>query len=120
MQLFELTSHNYLLHAAKNYNNPSCASLKEFEDDLKRVKYIKRLLKRYKKNHEVSERLILNHIILLHNVFGQFIVPLLFFKIEKEHWSQIKTFLLFLEYIPDDFEVSIPLDAQIINKLRKI
>lgn len=127
MKPFELTSENYLLFAAKNYNNPSCAGLKEFEDDLKRFKYITRLLKRYKKTGIISERLILNHIILLHNVFEQSVVSLLFFKIESEHWSQLKTFLVFLEYLPNNFQITpdvnetkIPLDQQIINKLRKL
>ena len=75
----------------------------------------------------MSEKLILNHIILLYNVFGVFIVPSLFFKIEFEHWPQIKTFLVYLNYLPDNYliegrhnEAEIPLDSFIINKLRKI
>lgn len=127
MKVFELSDDNFLLFAAKHYNNPSCESLKEFENDLKRFKYIKRLLKRYKKTGNISERLILNHIILLHNVFEQSVVPLLFFKHTEEYWSAIKTFLVFLEYLPDNYQInqftnetSIPLDSQIINKLRRI
>jgi len=128
--LFEytmLTDDNFLLYAVKNYNNPSCTGMKEFEDDIKRFKYIKRLLRKYKKTGGISEKLILNHIILLYNVFGAFIIPSLFFKIEEEHWSQVKTFLVFLNYLPDDYmingitnEAEIPLDNFIINKLRKI
>ena len=123
----ELSPSNFLLFAAKHYENPSCISIKEFHDDLKRIKYIKRLLKRYKKTGQISERLLLNHIILLHNVFNEAVVPILFYKIEQEHWSQLKTFLVFLQYLPDKYEIhndvietEIPLDNTIINKLRNI
>lgn len=123
----EITPENFLLFAAKNYDNPTCSSIKEFQDDLKRFKYIKRLLKRYKKSGVISERLLLNHIILLHNVFNEAVVPMLFYKLEKEHWPQIKTFLVFLNYMPEYMKVSqtvntssIPLDTNIINKLRRI
>jgi hypothetical protein len=123
----ELSSSNFMLFAAKHYDNPSCISIKEFHDDLKRIKYIKRLLKRYKKTGKIGERLLLNHIILLHNVFNEAVVPILFYKIEQEHWSQLKTFLVFLQYLPDKYEIhndvietEIPLDNTIINKLRNI
>jgi len=122
-----LNDENFLLYAVKNYNNPSCTGMKEFQDDLKRFKYIKRLLRKYKKTGVISEKLILNHIILLYNVFGSFIISSMFFKIEQDHWSQVKTFLVFLNYLPDDYminetinEAEIPLDDYIINKLRKI
>jgi hypothetical protein len=123
----DLTPETFLLYAAQHYNNPSCASLKEFESDLKRFKYIKRLLKKYHKTYSLSERLILNHLILLHNVFSDALVPMLFLKFEDEYWSQLKTFLVFLNYLPDDFQINkdvdetmVPLDDLIINKLRKI
>jgi hypothetical protein len=122
----ELSNDNFLLFAAKNYDNPSCLTLKEFHDDLKRIKYIKRLLKRYKNTGVISERLILNHIILMHNVFGEAVVQILFFKIEKEFWSQLKTFLVFLNYLKEHIvveginEEKISLDTNIINKLRTI
>lgn len=122
-----LTDENFLLYTIKYYNNSSCTGMKEFQDDVKRFKYIKRLLRKYKKTEQVSEKLILNHIILLYNVFDTFIVPSLFFKIETEHWSQIKTFLVYLNYLPDNYmingnvnETEIPLDNLIINKLRKL
>lgn len=125
--MIDLTDENFLLYAVKHYNNPSCSGMKEFLDDLKRFKYIKRLLRRYKKTGEVSERLILNHIVLLYNVFGPNTVPFLFHKIEQEHWSQIKTFLVFLHYLPDNYQINknviesdISLDGLIIDKLRKI
>jgi len=123
----ELTQDTFLLYAAQHYNNPSCISLREFESDLKRFKYIKRLLKRYKKSGVLSERLLLNHLILLHNVFSDALAPMLFLKFEEEFWPQIKTFLVFLNYLPEDFhitknikETEIPLDDNIITKLRKI
>lgn len=125
--MMELSEENFLLYAAKHYTNPNCSGIKEFLDDIKRFKYIKRLLRRYKKTGDVSERLILNHIIVLYNVFNESTVPFLFFKIEKEHWSQLKTFLVFLNYLPDHYhinnevnETDISLDNTIINKLRKI
>ena len=127
MHPIELTPDNFLLFAVKSYTNPSCNGMREFENDLKRFKYIKRLLKRYKKTQVISERLLLNHLILLHNVFGDATVPMLFYKIEEEHWPQIKTFLLFLNLLPEHYwvttnlnESEISLDTHIINKLRKI
>ena len=123
----ELNDENFLLYAVKHYNNPSCSGMKEFQDDLKRFKYIKRLLRRYSKTTKITERLILNHIILLHNVFGNATVPLLFYKIEQDLWPQIKTFLVFLNYLPEHYQISdeynevdINLDNALINKLRKI
>jgi len=123
----ELTQDTFLLYAAQNYNNTSCVSLREFESDLKRFKYIKRLLKRYKKTQMLSERLILNHLILLHNVFADALIPMVFLKFEPEYWSEIKTFLVFLNYLPEHYsitksvnETDVSLDRHIINKLRKI
>jgi hypothetical protein len=127
MQFIELNEDNFLLYAAKNYNSSGCLGLKEFYDDLKRFKYIKRLLKRYEKTGIVSERLLLNHFLLLHNVFGSAVVPMLFFKFEESFWPQIKTFLVFLNYMPETHKIQqhinesdIPLDQHIIFKLRKI
>jgi hypothetical protein len=122
-----LTDENFLLYAIKHYNNSSCTGMKEFQDDIKKFKYIKRLLRKYKKTGNISEKLLLNHIILLYNVFGSFVVPSLFFKIEQEHWPQIKTFLVYLNYLPEEYiinkqqnQTEIPLDSFLINKLRKI
>jgi len=122
-----LTDDNFLLFAVKHYNNPSCSGIKEFNDDLKRFKYVKRLFRKYKKTQQLSEKLILNHIILLHNVFGEHLLPLIFYKIEEEHWPQVKTFLVFLNYLPDNYvinkyinETDVPLDEYIVQKLRKI
>ena len=122
-----ITDDNFLLYAVKYYNNPSCTGMKEFQDDIKRFKYIKRLLRKYKKTKHISEKLVMNHIILLNNVFGSFTVPSLFYKIEVDHWPQLKTFLVFLNYLPDNYlinntihESEIPLDEFLINKLRKV
>ena len=79
-----LTDSNFLLYAAKYYDNPECSGIKEFHDDLKRFKYMKRLLRQYEKTGEIADHLILNHVILLHNVFGELTVPLLFFKLEEK------------------------------------
>jgi hypothetical protein len=122
-----LSDDTFLLYAAKHYSNPGCESLDEFNRDLKRFKYIKRLLKRYDKTGLLSERLILNHLILLHNVFNEALVPMLFNKFEKDFWHQIKPFLIYLNYLPgkyqisqDTNEVDIPLDSGIVTKLRQI
>jgi hypothetical protein len=76
--------------------------MSEFEEDLKRIKYIKRLIKRYKTTGELKERLILNHIIILSNVFGtRNAVRMLFFKLDEQDYQILKTFLMFLDYMPD-------------------
>ena len=101
MKFYELNEENHLLFAIKYYENPHAATMEDFEEDLKRFKYIKRLLKKYVVQGELKHHLILNHLIICFNVFGEGTVPLLFFKIEKEYWSILKTFLLFLNRIPD-------------------
>lgn len=127
MTSLTLTNNNFLLYAVKHYENPQCMGMREFSDDLKRFKYIKKLLKRYGRTGIINEKLVLNHLILLHNVFDEALIPMLFFKFEECYWSQLKTFLVFLNYIPDNyivrgvvFETDITLDTTIINKLRKI
>ena len=98
--IYNLTDDNFLIYAIKCYDNPRCI-MSEFEDDLKRLKYIRRLIKRYRVTGDLKERLILNHIIVLSNVFGtEAAVRMLFFKIDKEDYHILKTFLLFLNYIP--------------------
>jgi len=101
MKFDELNEDNYLLFAIKYYDNPHASTMEEFEEDLKRFKYIKRLFKKYIDQNELRHHLILNHIIICFNVFGEATIPLLFYKIEKEYWSLIKTFLMFLNRIPD-------------------
>jgi hypothetical protein len=101
MRFDELNSNNYLLFAIKFYNNPQCLTKEDFEDDLKRIKYIKRLLKRYKNSGVLKIHLILNHLTLLFNVFDDAAVPLLFYNLEQELWPSIKSFLIFLNRLPE-------------------
>ena len=101
MRFNELNDNNYLLFAIKNYENPQAITKEDFEDDLKRIKYVKRLFKRYKHTGELRTHLILNHLIVLFNVFGDATVPLLFFKLDEELWSSVKSFLMFLKRIPE-------------------
>jgi len=97
----ELDEDNFLLFAIKNYQNPQAVTKEDFEKDLNHFKYIKRLLKRYKKSGELKTHLILNHFIILYNIFGEATTPMLFFKIEKDLWSAIKSFIIFLNRLPE-------------------
>ena len=101
MRFDELNESNYLLFAIKFYDNPQAVTKDDFEDDLKRIKYIKRLLKRYKNTGELKTHLILNHLTVLFNVFNEATVPLLFYNLDKELWSSIKSFLIFLNRLPE-------------------
>lgn len=128
--LFELTEENFIMYAVKNYDNPSCKGMDEFYDDLKRFKYIKRLLRKHNVGKELKERLILNHIIVLGNLFGvEATTKMLFFKLEQKFWPQVKTFLVFLNYMPmkvivsKDIEIQdkdISVDEEIMKNLKKI
>ena len=97
----ELNEDNFLLFAIKNYENPQAVTKEDFDKDLNHFKYIKRLLKRYKKSGELKTHLILNHFIILYNVFGEATTPMLFFKIERELWSPLKSFIIFLGRLPE-------------------
>ena len=101
MRFDELNESNYLLFAIKFYDNPQSVTKEDFESDLKRIRYVKRLLKRYKNNGELKVHLILNHLIILFNVFNEAAVPLLFYNLEEDLWPAIKSFLLFLNRIPE-------------------
>jgi len=101
MRFDELNESNYMLFAIKFYNNPQSLTREDFESDLKRLRYIKRLLKRYKKDGELKVHLILNHLIILFNVFDDAAVPILFYNLEKDLWPVIKSFLIFLNRIPE-------------------
>jgi hypothetical protein len=129
MQFDNLTSENVLLYATKAYDRPNCI-LSEFKEDMKRFNYLKRLFYRYRKDNEVRERLILNHLVVLSNVFGvEVTTRLLFFKMAKEDYPALKTYLLFLSYMPDTVKgikgqdiisSNIPLDMDVVFVLRKI
>jgi len=101
MRFDELNESNYLLFAIKFYNNPQAVTRDDFESDLKRIRYIKRLLKRYKNTGELKIHLILNHLIILFNVFDDAAVPLLFYNLEQDLWPAIKSFLVFLNRVPE-------------------
>jgi hypothetical protein len=121
-----LNDDNFLLYAMNHYDNPQCHSIDEFEDDLKRFLYIKKLFSRYKNSDELRERLILNHIIVLYNVFGDAVTNMLFFKIEKEDWPLLTTFLVYVNRMPDIVEEhgiktsDITLNQTVVSALRKI
>ena len=97
----ELNEDNFLLFAIKNYENPQAVTKEDFEKYLNYFKYIKRLLKRYRNTGELKSQLILNHFIVLYNIFGEATTPMLFFKIERELWSVMKTFIVFLNKLPE-------------------
>jgi hypothetical protein len=124
-----LNDENFIMYAMKNYNSPHCI-ISEFEGDIKRTKYLKRLFRRYKVTKSLKERLILNHIILLNNVFGpQATARILFYKIDERDYDILKTFLAYLNIVPDMIYgingknvsvVEIPLDNNVVEILRKI
>jgi hypothetical protein len=101
MRFDELNEDNYLLFAIKHYENPQAVTKEDFYDDLKRFKWIKKLLRRYKKDGELKIHLLINHFIILYNVFGDAATPLLFYKIDKEFWSVLKTFVVYLDRLPE-------------------
>ena len=101
MNISELNHENWLFFAIQNYNNPLSVTYSDFEEDLKRFKYIKRLLKRYKNTGQLKTHLLLNHFIILYNIFGEATTPMLFFKIENDLWSAMKSFIIFLGRFPE-------------------
>ena len=114
-----LTEDNFLLYAMHAYDNHQCHSIQEFEEDLRRFLYIKKLLNRYSNDGDLRERLILNHLIVLYNVFGEALTPMLFFKMEESYWPMLKPFLLYLGRLTEE-ETDISLDQTIVDALRKI
>jgi len=101
MRFNELNEDNYLIFAIKFYDNPHAITRDDFEDDLKKIKYVKRLLRRYINTNTLKTHLILNHLTVLFNVFGDAAVPLLFYNLEQDLWSSIKSFLVFLNKLPE-------------------
>ena len=130
MKFDDLNDDNFLMYAMREYNNMQCTDIEEFYDDLKKIKYIKRLFNVYKNNDQLKERLILNHLIIFYNVFTVHAgTRILFYKIEKDFWSILKTFLIYLDRMPDKIESirgeiiltsDIQLDVGIITRLRSI
>ena len=97
----ELNDDNFILFAIKNYENPQAVTKEDFDKDLNHFKYIKRLLKRYKNTGELKTHLLLNHFIILYNIWGEATTPMLFFKIDKDLWSAMKAFIMFLNRFPE-------------------
>lgn len=117
----KLTEQNLFLYAARHYHNPKFIDQEEFEEDLKRFKYIKRLLNRYLESGKISERLIMNHLIVVFNVFGtEAGLNILKLKLEDRHWPLMKPFLLFLKIIEENDMVEVGLDPVVVQALRTI
>lgn len=124
----DLNEKNFLLYAMKEYNNPQCVQVEEFYDDLKKVKYIKRLFNQYLNEGVLKERLLLNHIIVFYNVFPvRSATRILFLKIEEKFWPILKTFLVYLSYMSEIIDPingkailsdDIQLDQGVVDKLR--
>jgi len=128
--LTDINDDNFLIYCAKAYSAPRIIQ-SDFEDEIRRIKYIKRLLRKYRETGELKERLLLNHIIILANVFSPKIsVNILFFKLEEQDFPVIKSILLFLNYLPEILEYtyngkyinlsSIPLDDKVVKLLREL
>ncbi len=126
----DINDDNFLIYAAKNYDRPHILQT-EFVDDLKRLKYVKRLLRRYRMTGEFKERLVLNHVIILSNVFGvEATVNMLFYKCDSEDYPLLKTILIYLNYMPSRLKMSfhkytirqeeIPVDLKVAEILRNI
>ena len=101
MYLSELNADNFLLFAIKNYENPEAVTVEDFEKDLNHFRYIKRLLKKYRGGGELKVHLLINHFIILYNIFGDATTPMLVFKIDKELWPCVKSFVIFLNRLPE-------------------
>jgi hypothetical protein len=124
----DLNDETFMIYAIKAYDKPNCV-MSEFYEDLKRIKYVKRLFVKYHKSKEIKERLIINHLIVLYNVFGATAATrILFYKIDQKYYSILKTFLIFLNYMPKVITkvrgktirtTEIPVDLKLAEILRK-
>ena len=123
MSLFDkITAKNFSAYAMKHYDDTQCEDMEDFQEYLLRFRYLKRLLHRYHENGELRERLMLNHLICLFNVFGyDACMRMLEFKIKDDnYWSSIKTMLLYLEYIEEGWKIEIPIDEKLAERLRDL
>ena len=130
MKFDDLNEENFLMYSMREYSNIQCTDVEEFYDDLKKIKYIKRLFNIFKNNGQLKERLILNHLIIFYNVFSvEAGTRILFYKIEDTFWPMLKTFLIFLDRMPEKIESirgstirasDIKLDEGIVTRLRSI
>lgn len=129
MSFDDLTNENIMMYAVKAYDKPNCI-MSEFKEDMKRFNYLKRLFKRYRKLGELREQLVINHLVVLNNVFGPEVATrMLFFKMSKDDYSSLKTYLLFLSCMPDRvrgikgndiISSEIPVDMTVANALRNL
>lgn len=122
MPMFDLIDDsNFDLYASRMYVLADTSTYEEFQEDLNRFMYLARLFKRYHLNNDLQERLILNHVIVIFNLFShEGALKLLFYKTDRDHWLYLKTFLIYLNFLTDDALINIPLDSEIVNRLRKI
>ena len=123
MRFDELNEENYIIFAIKHYENPQAITQEDFFEDMKRFKWIKRLLNKYKNTGDLNIHLIINHFTSLYNVFGESTTPLLFYKINKELWGVLKTFVLYLGRLPEYPKTTIhdiPVDIECLKILNSI
>lgn len=122
MQLFdELNNANFDIYAAKHYRNNSCLDVQDFYDDVAKFKYVVRLLRRYRDTGKIQERLLLNHIITIYNVFEISAANrMIFYKVDPNLWPALKTFLVYLHYLPDNLHKNINIDLSIAKKLKEL
>ena len=121
MKFEKLTKDNVLMFAIKAYDNPQALGTKEFYDDMKRFKYLKRLFKKYSISGEFKDRLILNHLIILGNVFGiESTNALLFFKVDKTHWPILKSCLVYLNYLQDSDVPQVKKNEKVYKQLKEL
>ena len=119
--IHELTEENLFLYAAKHYYNPKFTDVEEFKEDLNRFKYTKRLFNRYLQEGELMDRLIMNHLIVMSNVFGiEPMLKILELKLDDKHWPIVKPFLIFLKYIRVDQYPEVALDKVVVDRLREV
>tara|TARA_B100001142_G_C14336901_1_gene656271 strand:- start:2373 stop:2753 length:381 start_codon:yes stop_codon:yes gene_type:complete len=119
----ELNEKNFLLFAIKHYQNPQAVTREDFDKDLNHFRYIKRLLKRYKSSGELRTHLLINHFIILYNVFGDATTPMLFYKVDEDLWDVTKTFIVFLDRLPEYPKTAIhdiEMDQKCLEELRRV
>ena len=123
MLFTELNEENFLLFAIKNYENPQAVTKEDFDKDLNHFKYIKRLFRRYKNTGVLKTHLLINHFVILYNIFGDATTPMLFLKIDNDLWSYMKTFVVFMNKLPEypkSYIHDIPIDPYCAQELEKI
>jgi hypothetical protein len=119
----ELNEDNFTFFAIQNYNNPHASTKDDFTEDLKRIKYVQRHLKKYGECGEIKIHLLINHIVVLYNVFGEATTPMLFYKSKREYWSAIKTILIYISRYPSvqsDSLKKIQIDYSLYKKLQEL